>query len=132
MSVDILKEQKMIEIRKTKKLGRGVFTTAKIKKGQTIITDHVLIIGPDEYDVLKKTIINFYWYEWGEKKCAICFGTGSLFNHAINHNIEYILRIKKKTISFVANRDIKAGEQLFINYGYDPVKELRIYEILKK
>lgn len=107
------------KIRKFSKLGRGVVATQNFKKGQVVESSHVLVLDKLEHDQLTPTLVNLYVFGWKDKHCAIAFGNGSLFNHSDDHNVTYSNNYKSNKIVFKATRNIKKGEQLFINYGYD-------------
>lgn len=109
-------------LKNTKKYGRGVYATRSIKTGEVVETSPVLTIDNWEADRIGSTIFNRYVFEFNDgykKGTALALGLGSLFNHSKNRNITYKNDLKNKTINFIATRDIKKGEQLFINYGYD-------------
>lgn len=109
----------MIKIRKSKKYGRGVYATRDIKTGELVESSPVLVLDEWEATKIYPTVLNHYVFSWNEKEeSAIAFGFGSLFNHSRKHSLTYQPNYKNKTIDFVALRDIKKGEQLFINYGY--------------
>ncbi len=111
----------MIKVKLTKNMGRGIFATKPIKKNTVIETNHLLIYPNDEREKCKcrMTIMN-YDFEIGRNKCGIALGLISLLNHNENPNTDYIINGYKETITIKALRDIKRGEQLFIDYGYDP------------
>ena len=48
--------------------------------------------------------------------CAIALGFGSIYNHAVHANADFILDFENNTIDIVAIRDIAAGEEITINY----------------
>ena len=49
---------------------------------------------------------------------AIAFGLGSLFNHSnLDQNVGWSRDLFSQCIIYKALRDIKAGEELCINYG---------------
>jgi len=49
---------------------------------------------------------------------AICFGFGSLYNHAYEANATYRKLIKEQVIEFVAIKAIKKGNEITVNYNY--------------
>lgn len=108
----------MTKIKKTKKFGRGVFSTKKIKKGDLIFIDPILLIKENHISV--KSIVYSYWYAFDKKHNCLALGKGSLFNHSLTPNVKGKLNKKNKTLSFFALQNINKNEQLFINYGYEP------------
>jgi len=108
----------MLEVRNTKKYGRGVFATRDIKAGEIVEKSPVLIFDIWDSNRLAATALNCYAFNWNDESVAIAFGFGSLLNHSKRENITYDPNLEDKTIDFIALRDIKKGHQLFINYGY--------------
>lgn len=113
----------MLTVKKTRKYGRGVFTSEFIKKG-TAIEVSPLIIVSSKRDVNKvmDTALSSYVYDF-KGKLAIALGLGSLFNHSESANVEWKVLFKDEKILYWAKEDIPAGSQLFINYGYDPLEQ---------
>ena len=46
----------------------------------------------------------------------IALGFGSLYNHTVWSNADFILDLENETIDIVALRDIAAGEEITLNY----------------
>lgn len=98
--------------------GRGVYTTQDIHSGDLIEICPVIIIPATELPIIHKTVLHDYYFIWGEDppSCAIALGFGSLYNHEIFPNAEFILDFDNLTIDILAIRDIAAGEEISINY----------------
>lgn len=54
---------------------------------------------------------------------ATVLGNGMIYNHASDNNINWEFNYENLTFEFSANKDIQAGEELFINYGEHYWKE---------
>lgn len=113
----------MIEI-KTSKLGdgefnRGVFATCDIKKGTLIHEAHVIPYPNEEHEFIEKTVLDDYVYEYGINHTAIVLGYGMLFNHSYEPNATYDISFEKHMFIYYAYKDIKAGEEILINYNGD-------------
>jgi SET domain-containing protein len=110
-----------IVIAKTKKKGRGVFTTAFIKAKTVIEIAPVIVMDPHDRPLLDQTLLHNYIFEWGENKaqCGMALGYVPLYNHAFESNCEYEMDFKKDIISIKTVRNIEAGEELYINYNGD-------------
>jgi SET domain-containing protein len=94
--------------------GRGVIATKDIAKGETIEVCPVLELTSDEANgVLTDYIVGLGDDVDGS---ALMLGYGSLYNHAEDPNAEY-LHETDDAYSFVATRDIAAGEEVTISYG---------------
>lgn len=98
--------------------GRGVFTSQEIQSGDLIEICPVIIVPPSELPIIHKTILHDYYFLWGEHpaSCAIALGYGSLYNHEVIPNAEFVLDFENNTIDIMAIRHIAAGEEITINY----------------
>lgn len=105
--------------------GRGVFTSIDISEGDTIEVCPVIIIPKSELPIIHKTILHDYYFLWGEnmEDCAIALGFGSLYNHEIHPNANFILDLENETIDIVAIENIKAGHEITLNYNGEPGDE---------
>lgn len=98
---------------------RGVFATVDIKKGQLIHEAPVVPYPNRDHVFIEKTILADYAFEYGKNHTAILLGYGSLFNHSYEPNATYDINFENHTFEFYAYRDIKAGEEVLINYNGD-------------
>ena len=105
----------------TRKMGRGVFTSQAITAGTTIEIAPVIVMSGDDRIQLDKTLLHDYLFEWGEdrKQCAMALGLIPIYNHSYQSNCEYEMYFTKQVMAVKTVRDIKAGEELFINYNGD-------------
>lgn len=109
----------MLIVAQNKKFGRHILASSPIKKGQLIEVSNLIIIkSKADVVAVENSILSNYVYAYGRHGVAIALGIGSLFNHSPKPNVEYAVRNKK--MHFWATRNIKEGEQLFIDYGYTP------------
>ena len=81
----------------------------------------------------RKTILEDYVFEYGANHTAILLGYGSLINHSYEPNATYDINFENHTFDFYAYTDIKAGEEILINYNgeednMDPLWFLDDYE----
>jgi uncharacterized protein len=113
----------MIEIKTSKlsdgELNRGVFATCDIKKGELIHEAPVLPYPNEEHVFIEKTLLADYAFEYGKNHSAILLGYGMLFNHSYTPNATYDISFADHTFKFYAYTDIKAGEEILINYNGD-------------
>jgi SET domain-containing protein len=102
--------------------GRGVFTSQSIQEGEVIEICPVLIIPKIELPIIHKTVLHDYYFLWGEEleSCAIALGFGSIYNHALHPNANFILDIYNQTIDIEAIVPIAAGEEITLNYHGEP------------
>ncbi|WP_421378547.1 SET domain-containing protein [Bacillus salacetis] len=111
----------MIEIRTSEisdgELNRGVFATRDIAKGELIHEAPVLPYPNSEHEHIEKTLLADYAFEYGINHSAILLGYGMLFNHSYQPNAIYEINFPNFTFDFYAHKDIKAGEEIMINYN---------------
>jgi uncharacterized protein len=111
-----------LNIASSPKRGRGVFTTKNLKKGTVIEISPVLVLTEKERKILEKTLLYHYVFEWGDdkKRAALALGYISLYNHSYDANCEYEMEFGKKLMTVRTVKNIKKGEELFINYNATP------------
>ena len=115
----------MLTVKKCK-YGRGVFTTAKIKAGELILVDDLLLITPE--DRLGSSTLrryDFAFHDSKEAESGIALGLASLLNHSTRPNADFDTAYNSKGFPVVyvtVLKEIKAGTQITINYGYDPLE----------
>ena len=102
----------------------GVFAIDNIAKGE-IIEEAAMIEIEQKWLEKDPTILSDYRFNFpsggDHKSVQICFGYGSLYNHsdvpnAYWQSVYYSPDIS--TFRFITYRDIKAGEEILVNYGY--------------
>lgn len=119
----------MLEVKVTKKMGRGVFATKNIKSGTKIMYNEFLKIKDAELDNCPK--VGSYAFRFSDKYSIICLGIGSLFNHSDNPSVAAHFGEKdgRGVMEFWTLRDVKSGEELFLSYGGE---EYAFKHLLKK
>jgi SET domain-containing protein len=102
--------------------GRGVFTSKKIAIGTDIEISPVLEFSTKDRKQLEGTLLYHYIFEWGDsrKKGALGMGYISMYNHSYSANCGYEMDFENGLMTIRTVRDIKAGEELFINYNASP------------
>lgn len=122
----------MFEIKNMKGYGRGLVSSMLIKKGTIIEKAPALIFNQNESDLFSYTSVSNYVFNWDEKRSAIALGKCSLLNHDNDSNVEAIIDDEKDLIIFITTKDIKKGDQLFLDYGYNIIDSLKSFEKNKK
>lgn len=121
------------KIKNTNEMGRGLFATKEMRKGEIVEVSPVILIPEVEArHAIGKTILTSYVFRWNEEYTALALGHGSLFNHDFEANVTYASNFSGKSIVFKTTRKVKKGEQLFINYGYQPEYAKRILNNIVK
>jgi len=121
----------MIEVRKNRK-GRGVYALKNFKPGDIIERSPIITVPVKE--IREGDKLSYYVFCWDAKFMALALGIGSLFNHSSKANAIYAFKERSQVIEFRAYRPIKKGEEIFINYNFDPDDETPIdfYNLRKK
>jgi SET domain-containing protein len=106
-------------------MGRGVIAEMDLKKGQVITNCELLVLSHEDSKKVNETDLQWYTFCFNESQDCLVLGDGEIFNHDDNANVLYGLTDfnGRKLMTFQAARDIKKGEQLFIDYNAD-VKRL--------
>ncbi|HKH63655.1 MAG TPA: SET domain-containing protein [Flavitalea sp.] len=116
-------------IARTRKMGRGVFTSRNVKMGTVVEIAPVIVIDNADRQWIDKTLLHDYIFEWGGKKkqCCMALGWVSLYNHSYKSNCEYGMDYKNELIQIITVRDLKKGEELFINYNGEWNNEQKVW-----
>jgi SET domain-containing protein len=117
MSVDLRPNPKL-EVRSSEGRGRGVFALEPIAEGEVVEDAPVIAIDESQCEAVLGTILGEYAFRWGGTgdDCAIALGYGSLFNHSDTPSAIYVRKPTLGIITFVAIRDIAAGEEITVSY----------------
>lgn len=113
----------MIEIKTSTlsdgEFNRGVFAKCDIAKGELLHEAPVIAYPNEEHEHIEKTLLADYAFEYGIGRTAMLLGYGMLFNHSYTPNATYEINFDNQTFDFFAYTDIKAGEEVLINYNGD-------------
>jgi SET domain-containing protein len=99
--------------------GRGVFTKENLSAGKHIEISPVIVMNNEERKLLDQTLLRDYIFLWGKSETGCCVGLGylSVYNHSFKSNAEYEMVFELSVIRIKTVRDIKKGEEIFINYN---------------
>jgi uncharacterized protein len=102
--------------------GRGVFTTKNIPANTVIEISPVIVLKPKERKILEATKLYYYVFEWGptKRQAGMALGLVSMYNHSYDANCEYEMDYEDETITIRTVKDVKKGEELYINYNAVP------------
>ena len=109
--------------------GRGVFATEAIQMNTTIEIAPVIVLTKEHRIIVEQTLLYDYIFEWGEdhKSAAVALGYVSIYNHTIHPNCVYEMDYENDRISIITIKDIKVGEELFINYNAEVDEESPVW-----
>ncbi|MBB3114606.1 hypothetical protein FHS18_006728 [Paenibacillus phyllosphaerae] len=111
----------MIEVKQSPlsdgEFNRGVFAKQDIPQGTLFHEAPVIPYPNEQHEHIEKTLLADYAFNYGANHSALLLGYGMLFNHSYEPNTYYELNFDQHTVDFYAYKDIKAGEELLINYN---------------
>ena len=99
--------------------GRGVMAAIDLAAHTLIETAPVIVMEAKDRQLLDQTLLHDYIFEWGETKtqCCMALGLVPMYNHSNESNCEYFMNYEDETIDVKTMQDVKAGEELTINYN---------------
>jgi SET domain-containing protein len=106
--------------------GAGVFAAKAYAADALIERCALLIVPPEQAPAIADSIFGDYVYEW-EGGYALALGFGSLYNHHRSSNARYEMDYDAEEIHIVAERAIRKGEEIFINYNGDPTNPAPVW-----
>jgi SET domain-containing protein len=110
-----------IEVRNSKLHGVGVFAKKTIKKNEVLEEDPFILLKGDWHKLPR--LLQEYIFGWTKdmpdykSKAALVFGTGAIYNSSPKPNAEWLTETRKKRFVYYATKNIKAGEEIMIDYG---------------
>lgn len=124
-------ENAIYSVQMVEGMGRGVIAERDIRLGEVITNCELLVLSkPDTY-LVNQTELQYYTFVFDAANSLDCLvlGDGEIFNHSDDANTLYGLIDwdTRKLMRFQAARDIKKGEQLFINYAADSLVNVEDY-----
>lgn len=119
---------KKIKISSINGKGFGIIATENITSGEIIEQCPVIPLSEKEVKFLdnESDVLKFYYlFQYAVNKHCLMLGYGSLYNHSDNPNadVDYNTENYQRYLSFVAIKDIKAGEEIVYDYEFDNGKE---------
>ncbi len=120
-----------IRVGVSKTLGvRGIIADTVIKKGTIIERCPIVLIPTSQEKALFQTVLGRYYFEWTKQYHALVLGYGSLYNHSYSPNVRYDFNYKNRVMTYTAINDVEEGDELTINYNWEPDNTDPLDEIL--
>jgi SET domain-containing protein len=124
-------EKAIYSVQMVEGMGRGVIAERDIKLGEVITNCELLVLSKPDTCLVNQTELQYYTFVFDAANSLDCIvlGDGEIFNHDDDANTLYGLIDwnGRKLMRFQASRDIKKGEQLFINYAADSLVNVENY-----
>lgn len=102
--------QNKLIVKKSSLHGYGVFAGKTFRKGEIIEECYIIMTRGGD-----KTLQDYYFAVNG--RYGLFTGFGIIYNHSEDPNADYIIKAKRKLVTFKAVRTIHKGEEIFISYG---------------
>lgn len=116
-------EKPIYSVQMIEGMGRGVIAERDILMGEIVTNCELLVLSCEDTIRVNETDLKWYTFTFDAelKKDCLVLGDGEIFNHSDEANVLYGLIDwnGRKLMRFQASRDIKKGEQLFIDYRAD-------------
>ena len=115
---------KYVVVKKSGINGKGIFVLTKIPKGNKILDIEGEVINGDECERREEEDNNVYIF-WNGDDCYIDTSMADqikYLNHDCNFNCD-VVENSNNGLMLIAYRNIKKGEELTIDYGYDDIYE---------
>jgi SET domain-containing protein len=113
--------------------GLGIFATQDFKAGDLVESCPVILLSEKERDHIANTLLDNYIYPWHEETEDACMvlGYGSLINHSYTSNATWKQDYENIRMVYSAVKNIKAGEEITVNYNGDPndAKPIEWFEV---
>jgi len=124
----------ILTIAPSPKRGRGVFATEDIQPGTVIEISPVIVLTAKERKIVEQTKLFDYLFEWGRNKKMACVALGyvSVYNHDYSSNCEYDMDFDDRTMKITTVKQVKKGEELFVNYNAETEDKTRVWFDNKK
>ncbi len=102
--------------------GRGVFISQNMKAGTVIEISPVLVFSSKERKIIEESKLYHYIFEWGKSRKMGALGLGyiSMYNHDYASNCDYEMDFETNLMTIKVVKDVKKGEELYINYNAMP------------
>jgi len=109
-------------IRRVRGRGRCVFARRKIAAGEVIERAPVIVIPKKQWPSVKKSILEEYAFDWGERdeESVIALGYVSIYAHSYSPNAKLEQMPDEMVMEVSALKAIPAGQEITINYNGDP------------
>lgn len=103
------------------KKGRGVFANRTFKRNEVVEVSPNLLLSRKEHQSILSTRLAHYVFDAGQGRAFLGLGLLSLYNHSEAPNARWRER-SGQCIEIRALRGISKGEEITIDYGFDPAR----------
>ncbi len=108
----------MINVKRSKEFGRGVYASRTIVKGEVLEVCETIRLSIVDTMRVNETALKFYTFKFSKSSDCLVLGHGELYNHSYSPNCGYTLDDQDRMV-FFALKTIEKGSQVFIDYSQD-------------
>ncbi len=105
----------VLSVRASALHGRGVFAERDFFAGDVIEVCPVIRVPSTQRALLDQTDLHDYYYEW-DGDAGVALGFGSLYNHSMRPNAEYLPDTERDLLVVTALSSVRKGEEVRISY----------------
>jgi hypothetical protein len=105
----------------TEEMGRGLYAAYDLQPSKILFTAELLVLNCADTLKVNETDLKYYTFKYTDDQDCLVLGDGEIFNHDDSPNIGYRLIDSdgRKVMMFYTLKEIKQGDQLFIDYSAD-------------
>ena len=105
----------------TETYGRAVFAMHDLPRGTWVEVSEVLVLNSIDTPIVNSTELRDYTFTFSDTQDCLVMGIGEMFNHDDDANVIYELMTLngRPRMIFITRKDVKKGDQLFIDYTAD-------------
>jgi uncharacterized protein len=115
----------------SEEMGRGLYANQDIKAGVVLFRAELLVLSPEDTIKVNETDLKWYTFKYNDNQDCLVLGDGEIFNHSDTANVGYTLTQyeNRQVMVFVTIKDVKEGDQLFIDYSADVDVDPKSYTV---
>ena len=111
--------------------GRGLYANYDLRAGMVIASEELLVLSSFDTPFVNGTDLKYYTFKFDMLQDCLVLGDGELYNHSDDPNVGYKLcdHDGRKVMTFFTLKEVKTGEQLFIDYTDDEKVDTKKYVV---
>ena len=111
--------------------GRGLYANYDLRAGMVIASEELLVLSMLDSTLVNITNLQYYTFKFAPLQDCLVLGEGELYNHSRDPNVGYKLceHDDRKVMTFFTLKEVKTGEQLFIDYTADEKVDTEKYTV---
>lgn len=95
-----------------------MFSSVRFSCGERVLHEPIVVLPGKEWHHIHATALHEYYFDW-KGFMFMPLGYVCLLSHSDSPNLDWSVNKKKRLVTFTAIKDIKKGEELTFDYGWD-------------